>query len=43
MQAKIRNAEMQKAPYVLVVDDKEEQAKTIAVRSRVDLLKITKY
>ena len=34
MQAKIRNAEMQKIPYVLVVGGKEEQAKTIAVRSR---------
>jgi threonyl-tRNA synthetase len=33
MQAKIRNAEMQKVPYVLVVGGKEEQAKTIAVRS----------
>lgn len=34
MQAKIRNAELQKIPYVLVVGDKEEQAQTIAVRSR---------
>ncbi len=34
MQAKIRNAEIQKTPYVLVVGDKEEQAKTITVRSR---------
>ncbi len=33
MQAKIRNAEMQKVPYVLVVGGKEEQGKTIAVRS----------
>jgi threonyl-tRNA synthetase len=34
MQAKIRNAELQKIPYVLVVGNKEEQAETIAVRSR---------
>jgi threonyl-tRNA synthetase len=34
MQAKIRNAEVQKVPYVLVVGNKEEQAKTVAVRSR---------
>ena len=34
MQAKIRNAEMQKIPYVLVVGDKEEQAKAVAVRGR---------
>jgi len=33
MQSKIRHAEMQKIPYVLVVGRKEEQAKTIAVRS----------
>ncbi|MBA2678886.1 MAG: threonine--tRNA ligase, partial [Ktedonobacteraceae bacterium] len=34
MQAKIRNAELQKIPYVLVVGNKEEQARTISVRSR---------
>jgi len=32
--AKIRAAEMQKIPYILVVGDKEMAAKTVAVRSR---------
>jgi len=31
---KIRNAEMQKIPYILVIGDKEQKAKTISVRSR---------
>ncbi len=31
---KIREAEMQKAPYILVVGEKEEKAKTVAVRQR---------
>ncbi|MBU3918864.1 threonine--tRNA ligase [Patescibacteria group bacterium] len=31
---KIRNTEMQKIPYVLVVGDKEEKEKTISIRSR---------
>jgi len=32
--AKIRNAQMQKVPYMLIVGDKEEQAGTVAIRSR---------
>ena len=31
---KIREAEIQKAPYILVVGEKEEKAKTVAVRQR---------
>jgi len=31
---KIRNAEMQKIPYLLIVGDKEVEAKTVAVRKR---------
>jgi threonyl-tRNA synthetase len=31
---KVRDAEMQKIPYILVIGDKEEAAKTIAVRTR---------
>lgn len=31
---KVRDAEMQKIPYVLVIGDKEEESKTIAVRER---------
>ena len=31
---KVRDAEMQKIPYTLVIGDKEEQAKTLAVRER---------
>jgi threonyl-tRNA synthetase len=31
---KIRNAELQKIPYILVIGDKEEKSKTLAVRSR---------
>ena len=31
---KIREAEMQKTPYILVVGEKEEKAKTVAVRQR---------
>jgi len=34
MQAKIRHAQMQKVPYMLVVGDTEEEAGTVAVRSR---------
>jgi len=34
MQAKIRNAQMQKIPYMLVVGDKEQQAGAVAVRLR---------
>lgn len=33
---KIRNAEIQKIPYMLVVGEKEEKAKKVAVRSRKD-------
>src|SRR3989344_2445867 len=35
LQAKIRNAAMQKIPYLLVVGAKEEKAKTGAVRTRI--------
>ncbi len=33
MEYKVRNAELQKIPYILVCGDKEEEKKTIAVRS----------
>jgi threonyl-tRNA synthetase len=34
MQAKIRDAQLQKIPYMLVVGDKEQQAGAVAVRLR---------
>lgn len=34
MQSKIRDAQMQKVPYMLVVGDREEKEKTVAVRTR---------
>ncbi|WP_420628878.1 threonine--tRNA ligase [Candidatus Leptofilum sp.] len=34
MNAKIRNAQLQKVPYMLVVGDKEEEANAVAVRTR---------
>ncbi len=34
MQAKIRDAQMQKVPYMLVVGDKEEESGAVAVRQR---------
>lgn len=34
MQARIRDAELQKVPYIIVVGDKEEKAGNIAVRKR---------
>jgi threonyl-tRNA synthetase len=34
LNAKIRNAQLQKIPYIVVVGDKEETASTIAVRTR---------
>jgi threonyl-tRNA synthetase len=34
MQAKIRDAQLQKVPYMLVVGDKEAEAKAVAVRPR---------
>jgi threonyl-tRNA synthetase len=34
MQAKIRDAQLQKVPYMLVVGDKEQEAGTVAVRHR---------
>jgi threonyl-tRNA synthetase len=34
MQSKIRDAQMQKVPYMLVVGDKEAAAEAVAVRSR---------
>lgn len=36
MQAKIRDAQLQKIPYMLVVGDKEAEAGAVAVRSRDD-------
>lgn len=34
LNARVRDAEMQKTPYIVVVGDKEAEAKTVAVRSR---------
>ena len=34
MQAKIRDAQLQKVPYMLVVGDREQEAKAVAVRQR---------
>jgi threonyl-tRNA synthetase len=34
MQAKIRDAQLQKVPYMLVVGDKEVEAQAVAVRLR---------
>ncbi len=34
LQYKIRNAQMQKVPYMIIVGGKEEEAKTVSVRSR---------
>mgnify|MGYP003394772084 FL=1 len=34
MQGKIRDAQMQKIPYMLVVGDREEENKKVAVRKR---------
>jgi threonyl-tRNA synthetase len=34
MQAKIRDAQMQKVPYMLVVGDREQEAEAVAVRQR---------
>ncbi len=34
VQYKVREAEMQKTPIVIVIGDKEQKAKTIAVRRR---------
>jgi threonyl-tRNA synthetase len=34
MQLKVRNAEVQKVPYILVVGDKEIANATVAVRAR---------
>jgi threonyl-tRNA synthetase len=34
MNAKIRNAQMQKIPYMLVVGDREQEAGAVAVRLR---------
>jgi threonyl-tRNA synthetase len=32
VQGRVRDAEMQKIPYILMMGDKEEEAKTVAVR-----------
>ncbi|MBI4570665.1 MAG: threonine--tRNA ligase, partial [Chloroflexi bacterium] len=34
MQAKIRDAQLQKVPYMLVVGDREQEAQAVAVRRR---------
>jgi len=34
MQAKIREAQLQKVPYMLVVGNKEQEANAVAVRQR---------
>lgn len=34
MQAKIRDAQLQKIPYMIIIGDKEIQAKTVAIRTR---------
>jgi len=34
MQSKIRDAQLQKIPYMLIVGDKEEKTKTLAIRAR---------
>ena len=36
MKYKIREAQLQKVPYMLVVGDKEASGGTVSVRSRVD-------
>jgi threonyl-tRNA synthetase len=36
MNAKVRKAQMQKIPYMLVVGDKEAEAGTVAVRLRTE-------
>jgi threonyl-tRNA synthetase len=33
---KIRNAEMKKIPYMIIIGDKEKEAKKISVRSKKD-------
>ena len=47
MQAKIRDAQMQKIPYMLVVGNREASENTVAVRSRLDgkqeVLKIEEF
>ncbi len=39
VQKKVREAEMQKIPYIIVIGDKEEKARTLAVRARGQKLK----
>lgn len=34
VQSKVRDAEMQRIPYIIVIGDKEEKGKTLAVRAR---------
>jgi threonyl-tRNA synthetase len=34
MNSKIRKAQVQKVPYMLVIGDKEEQSNSVSVRSR---------
>ena len=34
MNSKIRNAQVQKVPYMLIIGDKEEQSNSVSVRSR---------
>ncbi len=42
LNARIRDAEMQKIPYILVVGDKEVEAESVSVRSRAQKQSITK-
>jgi len=39
IQGKVRDAEIMKIPYIIVIGDKEEKAKTLAVRQRGEKLK----
>ena len=36
MNSKIRDAQLQKIPYMLIVGDKEQEEKTVAIRKRQD-------
>ena len=44
---KIREAELQKIPYILVIGEKEQKAKSVAVRQRgkgdIGLIKLEKF
>jgi threonyl-tRNA synthetase len=36
LQAKIRNAQLEKVPYMIIVGDKEEKGKTVSLRLRTE-------